>query len=85
MKILPCKLLCLAALCAVAASAVAQGTHKLPEIKYEKYTLPNGLTVITHEDHKLPLVAVDLWYHVGPSERAARTHRLCAPVRAHDV
>lgn len=74
MKILPCKLLCLAALCAVAASAVAQGMHKLPEIKYERYTLPNGLTVITHEDHRLPLVAVDLWYHVGPlNERPGRT------------
>lgn len=49
-------------------------THKLPEIKYVKYTLPNGLTVITHEDHQLPLVAVDLWYHVGPlNERPGRT------------
>ena len=47
---------------------------KLPEIKYEKYTLPNGLTVIAHEDHRLPLVAVDLWYHVGPlNERPGRT------------
>ena len=47
---------------------------KIPDIKYEKYTLPNGLTVITHEDHRLPLVAVDLWYHVGPlNERAGRT------------
>ena len=37
-------------------------------------TLPNGLTVITHEDHRLPLVAVDLWYHVGPlNERPGRT------------
>ncbi|WP_213804037.1 pitrilysin family protein [Granulicella sp. dw_53] len=47
---------------------------KLPELKYEKFTLPNGLVVITHEDHRLPLVAVDLWYHVGPlNERAGRT------------
>jgi zinc protease len=47
---------------------------KLPELKYETYTLPNGLKVITHEDHRLPLVAVDLWYHVGPlNERAGRT------------
>ena len=47
---------------------------KLPELKYEKYTMPNGLVVITHEDHRLPLVAVDLWYHVGPlNERAGRT------------
>ena len=50
------------------------GAQKLPEIKYVKYTLPNGLTVITHEDHRLPLVAVDLWYHVGPlNERPGRT------------
>jgi zinc protease len=49
-------------------------TAKMPQIKYEKYTLPNGLTVITHEDHRLPLVAVDLWYHVGPlNERPGRT------------
>ena len=47
---------------------------KLPELRYETYTLPNGLKVITHEDHRLPLVAVDLWYHVGPlNERAGRT------------
>jgi zinc protease len=47
---------------------------KQPEIKFEKYTLPNGLTVIAHEDHRLPLVAVNLWYHVGAlNERAGRT------------
>ncbi len=46
----------------------------IPELKYEKFTLPNGLTVLTHEDHRLPLVAVDLWYHVGPlNERPGRT------------
>jgi zinc protease len=54
--------------------AQADGKLKLPEIKYETYTLPNGLKVITHEDHRLPLVAVDLWYHVGPlNERPGRT------------
>src|ERR1700678_1271159 len=57
-----------------ASAQKAAGAQKLPEIKYVKYTLPNGLTVITHEDHRLPLVAVDLWYHVGPlNERAGRT------------
>jgi zinc protease len=62
------------ALAVCAGSLSAQATHRLPEIKYEKYTLPNGLTVITHEDHRLPLVAVDLWYHVGPlNERPGRT------------
>ena len=58
----------------VAAQAKANGKLKLPELKYETYTLPNGLKVITHEDHRLPLVAVDLWYHVGPlNERPGRT------------
>ncbi len=60
-------------------SAIAQALPpatplKLPELKFEKFTLPNGLVVITHEDHRLPLVAVDLWYHVGPlNERPGRT------------
>ncbi len=35
------------------------------EIPYEKYTLDNGLEVILHEDHTLPLVAVSVWYHVA--------------------
>jgi zinc protease len=56
------------------AQSAAQAAHKLPVIKYVKYELPNGLTVITHEDHRLPLVAIDLWYHVGPlNERPGRT------------
>src|SRR6185436_15896515 len=40
----------------------------------EKYTLPNGLEVILHEDHQLPLIAVNIWYHTGPAnERAGQT------------
>ncbi len=47
---------------------------KIPVLKYEKYKLANGLEVIAYEDHRLPLVAVDLWYHVGPvNEKAGRT------------
>jgi zinc protease len=38
-----------------------------PVLEFEKYTLPNGLEVILSEDHRLPLVAVNLWYHVGPA------------------
>ncbi|MGB8193515.1 MAG: pitrilysin family protein, partial [Chitinophagaceae bacterium] len=34
-------------------------------IPYEKYVLPNGLTVIVHEDHSDPVVHVDITYHVG--------------------
>ncbi|MFZ5482260.1 MAG: M16 family metallopeptidase [Myxococcota bacterium] len=37
----------------------------VPELKFEKYTLGNGLEVILSEDHRVPLVSVDIWYHVG--------------------
>jgi zinc protease len=63
------------ALFTFAASASETSSKlKAPEIKYETYTLPNGLQVILTEDHRLPIVGVDLWYHVGPvKERAGRT------------
>ncbi|HEY3698154.1 MAG TPA: hypothetical protein VGK97_02410, partial [Spongiibacteraceae bacterium] len=35
------------------------------DIPYQKFVLDNGLTLIVHEDHKAPLVAVNIWYHVG--------------------
>jgi zinc protease len=38
-----------------------------PSIAFEKYRLANGLEVILHRDPTLPLVAVNLWYHVGPA------------------
>jgi zinc protease len=44
---------------------------EIPRLEFEKYTLSNGLEVILSEDHRLPLVAVDLWYHVGPANEAA--------------
>src|SRR5437867_4694549 len=59
-----------------AASAPGAVTSAPPrvEIGFEKYTLPNGLEVILNEDHRLPIVAVNLWYHVGPAnETAGRT------------
>ena len=57
-----------------AAQSHDKATTGTPEIKYERYNLPNGLEVLLHEDHKLPIVAVDIWYHVGPvKERAGRT------------
>jgi len=44
------------------------------DIRYEKYELPNGLQVILYEDHTVPLVAVNLWYHVGSArEKPGRT------------
>ena len=57
-----------------AAAKTMAAAEKLPTIKYEKYKLKNGLEVILSEDHRLPLVAVDLWYHVGPAnEKPGRT------------
>jgi zinc protease len=44
------------------------------DIPYIKRTLPNGLDVIVHEHHQLPMVAVNLWYHVGSkNEKPGRT------------
>ena len=37
-------------------------------IAYEKVVLPNGLEVILHEDHSIPLAAVNVWYHVGSKD-----------------
>lgn len=43
-------------------------------IKYEKFTLPNGLTVILHEDHTIPMATVNIRYHVGSGrEKPGRT------------
>ena len=35
------------------------------DIPFTKYVLDNGLTLIVHEDHKAPIVGVNIWYHVG--------------------
>ena len=56
----------------ILGAAVADG--QVPRIQFEKYTLPNGLEVILHEDHSTPIVAVDTWYHVGSGdEQIGRT------------
>ena len=44
------------------------------DIPYQKFQLENGLTVIVHEDHKAPIVAVNVWYHVGSkNEKPGKT------------
>jgi len=44
------------------------------DIPYQKFVLDNGLTVIVHEDHKAPIVAVNTWYHVGSkNEKLGKT------------
>jgi zinc protease len=43
-------------------------------IPYQKFVLDNGLTLIVHEDHKAPIVAVNVWYHVGSkNEKPGKT------------
>ena len=46
-------------------SAQNQLLETIPEINYEKFQLDNGLTVVVHQDKKVPMVAVNVWYHVG--------------------
>ena len=67
------RLVCLV-LCAVLASLPAGAQSPIPEIAYKKYVLQNGLTLLVHEDHKAPIAAVNLWYHVGSkNERPGKT------------
>jgi len=56
----------------VACGALARGQDV--DIPYQKFVLGNGLTLIVHEDHKAPIVAVNLWYHVGSkNEKPGKT------------
>lgn len=68
-------LVCLLVLFSLMTTIVpAQTGDKLPPIKYTEFTLKNGLRVILHEDHSTPIVAVNVWYHVGSkNETAGRT------------
>jgi zinc protease len=57
-----------------AARAEAPDLIKDINIASQTFVLSNGLTVIVHEDHKAPVVAVNLWYHVGSkNERPGKT------------
>jgi predicted Zn-dependent peptidase len=56
---------------APAAPTSAASSAKLPDIPYTRFTLPNGLTVVVSEDHKAPVVAVAVWYHVGSAREPA--------------
>lgn len=40
------------------------------QLSYERYSLENGLEVILHEDHRSPVTAVNIWYHVGSKDEA---------------
>jgi zinc protease len=56
------------------AASAPGATMSIPDIPYTKFVLANGLTVLVHEDHKAPIVAVNSWYHVGSkNEKLGKT------------
>ena len=66
-----------AALAGVALAVAGSGLTaavRPPKLDYQITTLPNGLTVVTEEDHSTPIVHLQLWYHVGSkNEKPGRT------------
>lgn len=60
--------------CALFIAGTAALAADQIQLKAEKYVLPNGLQVILHEDHSIPVVSVNVWYHVGSkNEKPGRT------------
>src|SRR5437764_14475124 len=59
---------------AAVAPLSAQTPRRTLDPAYTQFDLPNGLHVILHEDHSVPLITVNVWYHVGSArERPGRT------------
>ena len=57
-----------------AAAKAAPFDRKAYAINYKKFVLQNGLTLIVHEDHSVPVVGVNMWYHVGSrNEKRGKT------------
>jgi zinc protease len=64
----------LLALALLAVSFYAANAGDLADLKFEKYELPNGLNVILHEDHSVPVATVNIIYHVGSkNEKPGKT------------
>jgi zinc protease len=62
------------ALILIAALSLARAGETRITVPYTRFSLPNGLDVILHEDHTVPSVSVNLWYHVGSArEKPGRT------------
>jgi zinc protease len=56
------------------AQRAARPAAGIPDIPFQRFVLKNGLTLIVHEDRKVPIVAVNVWYHVGSkNEKRGRT------------
>ena len=75
---------CVSWLAALTLAAIAQAppsaqsrtsaVSDIPRLSFERYSLPNGLTVILSQNRQLPMIAVNVWYHVGPAnEEPGRT------------
>ena len=57
-----------------ALARAARNDIAIPDITYKKFVLKNGLTLLVHEDHKTPVVAINTWYHVGSkNEKPGKT------------
>jgi zinc protease len=67
----------LVSLILIVLGAALRGAAQQPaviDIPYKKFVLKNGLTLLVHEDHKAPIVAVNVWYHVGSkNEKLGKT------------
>ena len=62
------------ALTALPVGPAARLHAQTVRVPYESFTLPNGLQVIVHQDRSVPVVAVNIWYHVGSGdEQPGRT------------
>ena len=70
------KFIILLLVCAGSNALVAQTPKQYPvvDISYKKFVLENGLTLIVSEDHKIPMAAFNIWYHVGSkNEKPGKT------------
>jgi len=69
-----CRWLVASVVALLPAGVVAATDIRIPDIPFQMYVLGNGLTLIVHEDHKAPIVAVNVWYHVGSkNEKPGKT------------
>src|SRR5436190_16788366 len=60
--------------CLATAPMAAQQPASRISVPYQTFTLPNGLNVILHEDHSVPIVSVNMWYYAGSAnEKPGRT------------
>src|SRR5258708_12218955 len=65
---------CLVAMAMFTAGVEAFAQTKDVDIPYQRFVLDNGLTLIVHEDHKAPIVAINTWDHVGSkNEKLGKT------------